>query len=286
MVAKVADDEAIKTMKLYSNIERLDRELLTRGYSLDSTVPFEVLNQLDSMHYGGNEPLEYAIQKIPITKESSILDVGSGFGGAARFLSHHTGCNVTAIELQPDIHEKAKQLAKRCGPDGKIRYIQGNILVLDPEELVKDAKGFDGIVSWLVFLHIPDKQTLLEKCFTLLAPGASMIVEDFFERQPFTANEEASLQNDVYCSSLPTREAYVKSLEKAGFCDIQFEDKTADWTVIVTERHNQFVKSKEAFVEAHSLATYETLLSFYRAVSDLFNGGNLGGVRIVAKKSV
>ena len=33
---------------------------------------------------------------------------------------------------------------------------------------------FDFLVSWLVFLHIEDKNTLLERCFNSLKPGGKM----------------------------------------------------------------------------------------------------------------
>ena len=69
-----------------------------------------------------------------------------------------------------------------------------------------------------------------------------------------------------------------------GFVDIVFEERTEPWTEFVDDRFRKFEAGRERFVRVHSQATYDSLHHFYSAMRTLFSGGNLGGVRISARK--
>jgi cyclopropane fatty-acyl-phospholipid synthase-like methyltransferase len=272
----------IKTMKLYSDIERVDNELRALGIMDGQSIDPATLAKFDSMHYEGDSAVAAAVSALGATSASKVLDVGSGFGGPARYLANHTGCRVTAIELQDDVHTKACVLTSRCGLDAAVTHLHGNFL----DSAMQPAVGgdYDGVVSWLVFLHIPDKRALLAKCHAVLAPGGRLFTDDFYMKAEFTAAEKQSLKTDVYCENLPTKAEYTLAVEGAGFADVQWVDKTTDWTKFVTERLSMFKAAKVRFVGLHGEPMYSKLLHFYCAVHALFVGGHLGGVRLTAKK--
>eukprot|EP00566_Odontella_aurita_P015926 CAMPEP_0113553618 /NCGR_PEP_ID=MMETSP0015_2-20120614/15711_1 /TAXON_ID=2838 /ORGANISM="Odontella" /LENGTH=275 /DNA_ID=CAMNT_0000454703 /DNA_START=116 /DNA_END=943 /DNA_ORIENTATION=- /assembly_acc=CAM_ASM_000160 len=273
-------------MKLYSHVERIENELRHRGLGVSSkTLDPEVLSEIDSMHYEGDEGMKAAIAALKLNKDSAVLDVGSGFGGPARILASRTGCSVTALELQRDIHDKAEELTRRCKLDSLAKHMQGNILECDLNMLGNGPGTYDAIVSWLVYLHIADKAALLRKCAEMLKEGGVFFTDDYYMREKFTDAEEKSLKDDVYASNLPTKEQYVKSIEMSGFVGVTFEDKTDEWKQFVNDRLQAFVQRREKFEEVHGTPTYEQLLFFYTAVVNLFNGGHLGGARISAKKT-
>lgn len=276
--------EPIKTMKLYSNIERIDRELQELGIAEGMPIDPAQLFALDSLHYEGTDAVDAAIDMLGLRTESKVLDVGSGLGGPARYIAHRAGASVTALELQSDVHAKAEQLTERTGLTALVRHRNANILTCDPASLGGGAGSFDAVVSWLVFLHIPDKAALLARSAAMVKAGGMLYVEDFFARGTFSAEEERSLRDDVYCEALPSREQYVEALGAAGFVDVRFEEKTADWSAFVAGRLQAFEAARERHVRVHSEATYESLHHFYASVARLFAGGNLGGVRITAKR--
>ena len=190
------------------------------------------------------------------------------------------------MELQSDIHRCAQDLTKRCNLSGLVKHVQGDILDYDLNTLGGGQKSFDGVVSFLVFLHIPDKVSLLSNCATMLKAGGTLFVEDYYRRSSFTEKELESLSTDVYCQDLPTQEEYIAAIESSGFDNIQFIDKTKEWTSFVTDRLAKFEGNRETFVSSHGEATYDSLHYFYKAVVSLFAGGNLGGVRIIASKKI
>lgn len=291
-VSACADEHAIKTMKLYSHLERIDNELRARGLlprdkkqggggvALDP----ETVSKFDSMHYEGDDGMIQAASFASLSSDCAVLDIGSGFGGPARLLAHRTGCSVIALELQEDIHAKAVELTKWCRLEDRVRHVCGDVLAID---LSSYTGSFDAVVSWLVFLHIPDKEALLNKCAGVLKDDGSLFVDDFYALDTngsFTPEETMSLKKHVFCTDLPTKQFYIASLDRAGFANIEFMDKTSDWTKYVHDRLENFVANRKAFVRLHGDPTYVQLLHFYTAVVTLFEGGHLGGVRICAKR--
>ncbi len=279
-----SNDGEIKTMKLYTHVERIKTELSSRGILEGDSIDPIALSEIDSMHYMGNNAIRDAIDVMKLDCSCKVLDVGSGFGGPARILSVLSKCSTVALEIQPDIHELADELTKRCQLSHLVTHSMGNILDCELENLGDGPGSFDGIVSFLVFLHIPDKKGLLEVCSKMLKSGGSIFVEDFYCVSPFSDAEIDSLQRDVFCQGLPTREEYIAHTEAAGFCNVQFIEKTTEWKRYVTERLDNFKANNERFISVHGEPTYEGLLHFYSAVAGLFVGGNLGGVCLIAKK--
>lgn len=282
-------DTDIKTMKLYTHVERIKNELADRGMLHSDCIDDPLaLGEIDSMHYMGNSAIDDVIStmKLDSTSGSSsrVLDVGSGFGGTARYLADRSNCITTALELQEDIHEMGQYLTNMCRLNDRVKHERGDILTFNLNQLGDGRSSYDGVVSFLVFLHIADKGTLLEKCAAVLKPGGTLFLEDYYCRSPFSENEVKSLAENVYAFDLPTQEDYTSQLEASGFHLIQFIDKSMEWKKYVDERVTNFVAHRQRFERVHGEPTYSSLLHFYEAVAKLFSANNLGGVRIIAKK--
>lgn len=269
--------DAIKTMKLYSDVERVDRELRARGKSPHAPLSPEDLTPFDQLHYGGTQAVDEAARRLAIGASTRVIDVGSGLGGPARHLASSTGCRVTAVELQRELHASASRLTKRCSLSHRIDHLNGDFLTA-----MLPVGGFDALVSWLTFLHIPDRSRLLQRCRAMLKDSSGIYIEDFFQRQPLQTDDIEQLEREVYCRSLPTAETYREDLERAGFQDVRIDDMSEKWTAFVAERQRDFAADRVRFVHLHGPATFGKLDGFYKTMQALFERGNLGGLRISA----
>lgn len=265
-------------MNLYRDVERIERALDAAGLPASGALAPSDLEVLDQLHYEGHDAVEHAVRVLGIGPETDVLDVGSGLGGPARWLADRHGVNVTALELQSDLHECAVRLTERCGLGDRVRHLQGDIL---DNESVSDC--YDAVVSWLVFLHIPDRERLLGRCRSLLRSGGGLYIEDFYLRQPLTDRERVQLREDVACTHLVDRAQYCEELLDADFESVGFTDRTLEWHRFVSERERAFIAARDAFIETHGEETYESMAHFYRTIRELFAGGNLGGVRVAAR---
>jgi len=146
-----------------------------------------------------------------------------------------------------------------------------------------DADMFNGIVSMLCFLHIPDRAKLFDNCARALVGGGVLFTDDYYERAPLTDTEKDDLAEKVYCHYVPTRDRYVDDLREAGFIEVTAVDKTADWTDFVNDRLEQFHTLRADLGHRYGTETVANLDDFYTTVAGLFNNGHLGGLRLTAR---
>jgi len=121
----------IKSMQLYPRPERIFDDLASLGYGPDAPVPLQVLNRFDQLHYHGVEALDAAISTCAMTSADRVLEVGSGWGGCARYIAQTSGAQVTAVELQADYDRVARELTARSGLAGGITHVNADFLELD-----------------------------------------------------------------------------------------------------------------------------------------------------------
>jgi cyclopropane fatty-acyl-phospholipid synthase-like methyltransferase len=271
---------AMKSMKLYDQVERIHNELAALGFAADSALKVEDLTAFDQYHYHGTSAVDEAIRSLDIDARSRVLEIGSGIGGPARYVAEKTGAHVTALELQPDLHQTAKSLTRRCGLADRVKLVCGNIL-----DGVPEGSPFDAILSFLVFLHIPQRAELFAVCREALRPNGVMFIEDFTLRREPNAEERTALSVKVLCPYMPDGETYRKQLEQAGLKIIRFEDMTESWRQFTAERLKLYRDKRDRNLRIHGEAITDGLDDFYATVAGLFERGIIGGARIAARRA-
>ena len=272
-------NDQIKTMKLYHQVDRVFNELEALGYGPNDRVDIDKLTAFDQYHYLGTEAVDEAIERLQLNAGMRVLEVGGGIGGPSRHIAHSTGCHMTALELQSDLNDTARVLTERCGLSDRISHVCGDIL-----NGISEPSGFDALVSWLTFLHIPQRSELYLRCYEAMNPGAGMYVEDYFARAPLNETEQKLLSEHVYCDHVPSMDQYWEELAQAGFEDVELIDMTEPWTDFVIDRHLVFGANRERNLALHGNEIIDGLDHFYTTIVNLFGGGNLGGLRLVAWK--
>ena len=109
---------------------------------------------------------------LPVTKGSfgTILDAGCGSGVFSYELAkQHPEAQVTGIELEHDLVDRANQIAKSAGLTN-CRFQQGDVTKLDFEE------EFDLVVSVDNFEHVEDDIAAMRTLLRALRPGGRLVV--------------------------------------------------------------------------------------------------------------
>ena len=269
----------IKSMKLYNNVDRIFNELREIGKSTSSTLLVEDLTKFDQLHYHGTDAIDIFIEKLKINEKTKILDVGSGIGGPARYIANKTGAEITAIELQSDQNNLAKDLTKKCGLSNKVNHICGDILDYDFKN-----QTFDAVVSWLTLYHIANHEILLKKLFDLLNPNGFFYTEDITSRINLSNADRKEIKKEIYGIHLPYFDNYISNLEQNGFKLIFSEDMSSSWADFTKERIKKYNSEKERTIRVHGKEVYDNLNLFYNFVGQYFSNGKLGGIRVIAKK--
>ncbi|MCJ1480761.1 hypothetical protein MMC06_000916 [Schaereria dolodes] len=279
------DGTDISDMALY-NLSRAESAICS--LSNKSSWSNADTSSFDCMHYDGDNALRHCAKQLSIRPGQHILDVGSGFSATGRFLASTYHVRVTGIELQLKVHSLAEHIIQR-NPDSRIsqavRSVNADFLTLAPEAL-SDDEGMilcDHIVSFLCLPHIPSRPAFFSQASRFLKSGGKIYLEDFYNiislphNEPqLTEDERHKLRKIVKCYNIPTASSYVAEMRAAGFKDIQFEDVSAQWTSLLQDRAKKY-KAVE-----HRNSDLEVL---YDTMVELFEGGNLGGVRVTATRT-
>src|SRR5215467_15275681 len=113
--------------------ERLKTALAALGPEDQQFTP-QQLAALDQFHTRGLAATVELAKLAGITADMSVLDVGSGAGGPARFLAATYGCRVTGADLSEPFVEAARYLTERTGQTGKVRFECASALKLPFED--------------------------------------------------------------------------------------------------------------------------------------------------------
>jgi cyclopropane fatty-acyl-phospholipid synthase-like methyltransferase len=273
----MSDHTAIRSMPLYTHLERVERALAAIGIGPGDPVRPEQLFAIDQWHYHGTDAIRAAAVALRLGPASRVLDVGSGIGGPARYLAHTTGCHVTALELQPELHEIGVDLTRRSGLDEKVTHLCGDALTypLPPAE-------FDAAVSWLAILHVPDRPRLFARLAQALRAGGKCYVEDLSRRAPFAPRDLADLRDVVHGITVTTAADYAADLRSAGFVEVATTDLTSDWAPYAAERLRTWRQNRAAYASVHGEGAYLAHEKFYAVIAQLYDSGSLGGIRLIA----
>jgi len=108
---------------------------------------------------------------LPMTRGSyqAILDAGCGAGVFSLELAkQHPEARVTGVELEPELVERANEIARRAGLDN-CHFEQGDVTKLDFEN------AFDLVVSVDNFEHVEDDIAAMRTLLRALRPGGRLV---------------------------------------------------------------------------------------------------------------
>lgn len=153
-------------------VDRLRTALAPFGTDDRLLVP-EQLGGLDQFHTRGLAATAEIAQLAAINASMSVLDVGSGLGGPARYLAAARGCRVTGIDRSEPFVEAARYLTARTGQSDRISFE-----VADALDLPFADATFDVVLLQHVAMNIDDRAGLYRGIRRVLAVGGRLAIFD------------------------------------------------------------------------------------------------------------
>src|SRR6266702_2183445 len=151
--------------------ERLKTALTSLGPEDQRLTP-EQLGALDQFHTRGLAATAELAKLAGVTADMSVLDVGSGVGGPARFLAAMYGCQVTGVDLSEPFVDAARYLTERTRQSGQVSFQTASAL-----ELPFDDGCFDVALLQHVAMNISDRARLYREIHPLRGEGRSVSAE-------------------------------------------------------------------------------------------------------------
>lgn len=194
------------------------------------TVIMDDLAPVDEFHMGGRAATEEIAQRLALGPGQHLLDIGSGIGGATRFLASRYECRATGVDLNPEYIEVAKLLRRWTGLDDRVDY-----QVASATELPFTDACFDAATMLHVGMNIPDKAGVMAEARRVLRPGAVFVVHDVMQVGDGEPRFPVAWAGDASTSFLASPEAYRQALSAAGFT-VESEARRTDLALEVFAR--------------------------------------------------
>jgi sarcosine/dimethylglycine N-methyltransferase len=199
--------------------ERLKTALAALGPEDQQLTP-QQLAALDQFHTRGLAATAELGKSAGITAGMSVLDVGSGVGGPARFLAATCGCQVTGVDLSEPFVDAARYLTERTGQGGQVSFETASAL-----ELPFDAGRFDVVLLQHVAMNIADRTQLYREIRRVLKSGGMFTIFDVVlnDGEP---HYPVPWARTPATSFLLTAAATRAAIEPAGFRTLAWRDDT------------------------------------------------------------
>ncbi|WP_261133553.1 cyclopropane-fatty-acyl-phospholipid synthase family protein [Bacillus sp. Marseille-Q3570] len=134
------------------------------------------------------EKLRATLDHIPFSSGEKVLDIGAGKCGVLIDLIERHGVVGTAIEIEADFIDAARNYAdQRIGP-GRLRIVND-----DAKKVMNDIDGvFDAVICLGATHALGNYRLTLEKMSEVVKPGGYLLVgEGYWKKEPEAAYLEA-----------------------------------------------------------------------------------------------
>jgi sarcosine/dimethylglycine N-methyltransferase len=197
--------------------ERLRTALAAFGPDEQRLTP-QQLATLDQFHTRGLAATVELAKLAGIAADMSVLDVGSGLGGPARFLAATYGCQVTGVDLSEPFVDAARYLTERTAQSERLSFETASAV-----ELPFDDGHFDIVLLQHVAMNISDRARLYREIRRVLKLSGRFAIYDVVLNRGdplYPVPWARSPATSFLLTAAATREA----IEPAGFRTLAWQD--------------------------------------------------------------
>lgn len=158
------------------------------------------------------------------TAATRVVDLGSGYCGAARHLVARTGCHVTALNLSARENARAAALNAAAGLGERIDIVEGSY-----EQIPAGDAAFDLAWSQDAILHSARKDVVFAEVARILTPGGDFIFTDPMESDDVAEGRvaRAALQpvlDRIHLAEMGSSKLYRELAERVGLEVVAIHD--------------------------------------------------------------
>jgi len=179
-----------------------------------------------------------------IDQNSRVIDLGAGYGGAARYLAKTYGCSVCCLNLSQLQNQRNGQLNQEQNLDPLVEITQGSF-----EDIPYPNNSFDIVWSQDAILHSGDRCLVFQEIKRILKPGGEFIFTDPMESETCPPGSLQPAFDRLGISDMGSYHFYSQTLKYLGFEELNFIDLSQNVAIHyrrfreeVQKRYNEVVK--------------------------------------------
>ena len=183
--------------------------------------------------------------KLNLNTNSKLLDLGSGYGGAARYLAKNFGFQVTCLNLSKTQNERNRDLNKKYGLDNLIAVVEGNF-----EDIPFPEDSFDIVWSQDAIVHSANRELVVQEAVRVLNDSGEFIFTDLMQTNDCPKSILKPVLDRIQLDSLGSFGFYVEQGRKFGVKKTEVQDLSEHLTThyqrVMEETQDRYVEMVEA----------------------------------------
>jgi len=234
----------------------------------------------DSFHPGGMKLTERLGILLELGPATRVLDVASGKGESAIFLTQRFGCEVVGIDFGTENVAEASRRATSAGVAHLATFAQG-----DAEQIDYPDASFDAVICECAFCTFPNKRRAATEFVRVLRPSGRAGLSDLTRSGPLPSELEGLLAWVSCIADARPEDEYVGYLDAAGLRGAQIERHSQALAEIVRDIQGKLLGA-ELMVKLQGLnlpgVDLDQAKAMARAAADAVRAGLLGYSLITA----
>lgn len=171
--------------------------------------------------------------------EIKILDVGAGYGGAARWLARKYGCHVTCLNLSEVQNDRNRKMNIDQQLDDRINVIDGDF------ENIPSADGsYDMAWSQDAILHSGHRERVLDEVDRVLKPGGEFVFTDPMQSDDCPEGVLEPVLDRIHLDTLGSFAFYRQQAERLGWEEVKVVNLTPQLV-------NHYTRVREELTRRH-----------------------------------
>lgn len=156
-----------------------------------------------------------------LVSDTRVIDIGAGYGGAARYLAGTFGAPVVALNLSEVENERNRELIRSQNLDHLIGVVDGSF-----EDMPYPDDSFDLVWSQDALLHSGARERVLQEVDRVLKPGGRFVFTDPMMADDCPAGVLQPILDRIHLETLGSPRFYREVLTDLGLKEESFDDHT------------------------------------------------------------
>jgi len=213
------NSEAVKSAREYYDGTQTDRLYATIWGG--EHIHYGIYSQPDEpIHDASRRTVETIAQSLAkIGSDSRVIDLGAGYGGAARYLAKTYGCSVCCLNLSAVQNQRNSQLNEEQNLSRLVEVTQGSF-----EEIPYADNSFDIVWSQDAILHSGDRRGLFQEIKRVLKSGGEFIFTDPMQSETCPPGLLQPAFDRLGIRDMGSLSFYRQTAKELGFEELQFID--------------------------------------------------------------
>ena len=166
--------------------------------------------------------VDYLIDRLgEIKAEEVVLDIGAGYGGAARRLVERFGCRVVCLNLSEAENQRNRELNEKAGVADRIEVLDGSF-----EAVPLDDDSVDHVWCQDAILHSGDRAKVLQEVDRVLKKGGRFVFTDPMKSDDCPDGVLDPILARIHLPDLGSPGFYMEQAKKLGWKDLGYEPMT------------------------------------------------------------